>query len=58
LKIAGTSFISTPLPIISAMFLILAVLLFSMGVMSELLMRIYFSARDEKMYKVREMVNL
>jgi hypothetical protein len=57
-KLGGESFIQTPLPVIGAMFLILAVMLFCMGVLAEILMRTYFAVRQEKSYKVKEKVNL
>jgi heme/copper-type cytochrome/quinol oxidase subunit 1 len=57
-KLGGESFIQTPLPVIGAMFLILSVMLFCMGVLAEIIMRTYFAAKHEKAYKVSEKVNL
>lgn len=58
LKWYGTSLIQTPLPVLGSMFMVLAVLLFSMGVLSELLMRTYFTSRNERPYKVGTMINI
>ena len=58
LKFAGGISISrTPLPIIAALFFIVGVQLILMGVVAEMLMRIYYESQDKKPYQVKERKN-
>jgi hypothetical protein len=58
LKLSGTSFIETPLPIFSALFLIVGVQLIAMGIIAEILMRTYYESQNKKSYLVKETVNI
>ncbi len=50
------SFIETPLPIFSALFIIVGVQLLAMGVVAEMLMRIYYESQGKTAYDVVEEV--
>lgn len=52
------TFVSTPLPIFSALFLIVGVQLIVMGVLAELIMRTYYEAGGRSPHKIRETINL
>lgn len=56
LKIEGTSFILTPLPVITVVMLAISVQFFLMGLLAELLVRTYHESQDKAIYAVREMV--
>jgi glycosyltransferase involved in cell wall biosynthesis len=57
LKLAyGTSFILTPLPIITVVMLAIAVQFFLMGLLAELLVRTYHESQDKAIYAVRETI--
>jgi glycosyltransferase involved in cell wall biosynthesis len=57
LKIAyGTSFILTPLPIITVVMLAISVQFFLMGLLAELLVRTYHESQDKAIYAVRERI--
>ena len=57
LKLAhGTSFILTPLPIITVVMLAISVQFFLMGLLAELLVRTYHESQDKAIYAVRERV--
>ena len=56
LKIAGTSFIKTPLPLFSSMSFILGIVCILMGIMTEVIVRIYFESQDKKSYIVDEII--
>jgi hypothetical protein len=58
LKIQGLSFIQTPLPVISAMFVIVGVQMIVMGVMAEILMRTYYESQNKKTYIIKETINI
>ena len=59
LKLAyAVSFSRTPLPIIAALFLIVGVQLILMGIIAEMLMRIYYESQDRKPYVVRDTAGL
>lgn len=51
------SFVSTPLPIFSALFIIVGVQLLAMGVVAEILMRVYYESQDKKPYEVTRVIN-
>jgi dolichol-phosphate mannosyltransferase len=52
----GTSFILTPLPIITVVMLAISVQFFLMGLLAELLVRTYHESQDKAIYAVREKV--
>lgn len=59
LKIMGLrDFVETPLPIFSALLLIVGVQLAAMGVIAEMLMRVYYESRDAAPYRIAETINL
>lgn len=51
-------FVQTPLPVITAMFMIVGVLMILMGVLAELIVRTYFESQGKRTYNIRETVNL
>jgi glycosyltransferase involved in cell wall biosynthesis len=56
LKIYGTSFISTPLPVVAVVMLAISVQFFLMGLLAELLVRTYHESQDKAIYAVRERI--
>ncbi len=57
LKIAELrNFGQTPLPIITTLFIILGVILFMMGFIAELMLRIYYEGRKETPYTISEVI--
>jgi dolichol-phosphate mannosyltransferase len=59
LKLAeGLSLIQTPLPLLSAMALLIGITAILLGLMSEILVRTYFESQDKRPYYVRERINL
>jgi hypothetical protein len=54
----GTTFIETPLPVLTAMFLIVGIQFILMGLLAEILMRTYHESQDKRIYAVREKLNL
>lgn len=58
LKIAGHSIGGRPLLIISVLFILSGIQIFTTGIISEILMRIYFESQNKKPYVVRRVVNL
>ena len=58
-KIIGfRDFVSTPLPIFSALFLIVGVQMIAMGVIAEMIMRVYYETRDKKPYLIKDKLNI
>ena len=58
-KVTGQKdFVETPLPMITAMFFIVGVLMILMGVLAEMLMRVYFESQRKTPYSIRETVNV
>lgn len=58
LKIAGIrSFVATPLPVFSALFVIVGVQLMVMGVVAEMLMRTYYESQQKEPYIINEKIN-
>lgn len=49
--------VETPLPVFSALLIIVGMQFILMGVLAEMLMRIYYESQDKKPYRVREMIN-
>ena len=56
LKFEGTSFILTPLPIITVVMLAISVQFFLMGLLAELSVRTYHESQDKPIYAVREKI--
>jgi dolichol-phosphate mannosyltransferase len=58
MKIIGyRTFVGTPLPIFSALFIIVGVQLVVMGILAEILMRTYYESQDKKPYTIKEKIN-
>ncbi|HRO40056.1 MAG TPA: glycosyltransferase family 2 protein [Flavobacteriales bacterium] len=58
-KLSGQKdFVETPLPTLSAMFFTVGVLLILMGVLAEVLMRVYFESQAKTPYTIRRTVNV
>ncbi len=58
LKILGIrSFVATPLPIFSALFIIVGVQLIAMGIVAEILMRTYYESQKKEPYIIKEKNN-
>ena len=58
LKFYGTSFILTPLPVITIVMLAISVQFFLMGLLAELLVRTYHESQDKAIYAVRERIGV
>jgi len=56
LKFYGTSFILTPLPVITVVMLAISMQFFLMGLLAELLVRTYHESQDKAIYAVREKI--
>jgi glycosyltransferase involved in cell wall biosynthesis len=56
LKIEGTSFILTPLPVLSIVMFAISVQFFLMGLLAELQVRTYHESQDKAIYAVRERI--
>lgn len=56
LKLYGTSFILTPLPVITVVMLAISMQFFLMGLLAELLVRTYHESQDKAIYTVRERI--
>jgi glycosyltransferase involved in cell wall biosynthesis len=54
----NTTFIQTPLPVLSAMFLMLGVQFILMGLLAELLMRTYHESQGKRIYLVKTALNV
>jgi len=55
---AGISFILTPLPLLVAMTFILGVMFILLGLLAEILMRVYFEAQGKPTYFIRDTINI
>jgi glycosyltransferase involved in cell wall biosynthesis len=51
-------FVSTPLPVFSALLIIVGVQLAAMGIIAEILMRTYYGSQNKKPYDIKQMINL
>lgn len=51
-------FITTPLPIFSAMLVIVGVQLIAMGVIAEILMRVYYESQGKHPYTIKKVLNI
>ena len=59
LKATGRAdFVQTPLPMMTAMFFIVGVLMVLLGVLAELIVRTYFESQGKTTFSIRERVNL
>jgi len=56
LKLEGTSFILTPLPVIAVVMLAISMQFFLMGLLAELLVRTYHESQNKAIYAVREKI--
>lgn len=52
------NFGQTPLPIIATLFITLGFLLFMLGFIAEMLIRIYYETKHERPYKIREVIEI
>lgn len=51
-------FIQTPLPILMVMLVVVGVMLIMMGLLAEILVRMYFENNNEESYKIKEKINI
>lgn len=51
-------FVSTPLPVFSALFIIVGVQMVAMGVVAEMLMRVYYESQNKTPYQIKETINI
>ena len=57
-KVAGLKdFVSTPLPLLSAMFFLVGVLSVLMGLLAELVVRTYYESQDKRPYLIASILN-
>ena len=54
----NTSLIQTPLPLLSALLLLIGTLSILMGLLAEMTVRTYFESQDRSVYTVRDSINL
>ncbi len=54
----GVSMIQTPLPVLSALCIIVGVQLITMGILAEMVMRTYYESQGKKAYLIKETINL
>ncbi len=54
----NTSMIQTPLPVLSALCIIVGVQLITMGILAEMVMRTYYESQGKKAYLIKEKINL
>jgi fucose permease len=58
-KVTGQKdFVETPLPVLTAMFFIVGVLMILLGVLAEMMMRVYFESQGKSPFSVRRTINL
>jgi dolichol-phosphate mannosyltransferase len=50
-------FVSTPLPIFSALFIIVGIQLITMGILAEIMMRTYYESQGKKPYSIKSLIN-
>ncbi len=58
LKLTGHSIGQRPLLIISVLFILAGLQMFTVGILSEILMRIYYESQNKKPYVIRRVLNL
>ena len=56
--LAIRDFVQTPLPVFSALFIIVGVQMIVMGVLAEMLTRTYYESQNKKPYLIAEKINL
>lgn len=54
---AGTHFVNTPLPLLTALFIVIGVQFVLLGLVAEMLTRVYFESQDRKTYRIGEKIN-
>lgn len=54
----GVSMIQTPLPVLSALCIIVGVQLVTMGILAEMVMRTYYESQGKKVYLIKETINV
>ena len=54
---AGTNLVRTPLPVLSALLVIVGVQLAVMGILAEMIMRTYYESQKKTSYDIREKIN-
>ena len=52
------AFVDTPLPVFSAMFLIVGIQMIVMGILAEMLMRTYYESQGKRTYMVADKINM
>lgn len=52
------NFVATPLPVFSALFIIVGVQMIAMGVVAEMLMRVYYESQNKTPYQIKETINI
>ena len=57
LRFFGLHLVQTPLPIFSALFLIVGVQMIILGVVAEMIMRVYYESQKKTPYQVQETIN-
>lgn len=58
LRVCGIAdFVQTPLPILTALFVIVGIQLMLFGVVAEMLMRTYYESQDRRPYVIKEVIN-
>jgi dolichol-phosphate mannosyltransferase len=55
--VEGVTMIQTPLPVLSAMLFMLAVVVLLMGVLAEIMVRTYFESQGRLPYHIRSTLN-
>ena len=55
---AGISMIQTPLPLFSVMLFVTGVITILMGILAEMIVRIYFESQKRDIYSIRETINI
>ncbi len=58
LRLGGLHFVSTPLPTVGAMFVIVGIQFILFGLMAEVQMRTYYESRNSTWYSVKDKINL
>ncbi|SIR20145.1 hypothetical protein SAMN05880592_1121 [Bosea sp. TND4EK4] len=56
--VEGISMILTPMPVLSAMLFLLAVMTILLGILAEILVRTYFESQGRHAYHVRGTINM
>jgi glycosyltransferase involved in cell wall biosynthesis len=57
LRLFGLHLVQTPLPVFSALFIIVGIQLIVMGIIAEILMRTYYESQDKKPYIIKNKIN-